>query len=98
MGKGNREYRSERSGARDAQCLPPRSYEKLESRVHRKVQALVRGGTDRKGLLTQNLAGRLLYNILAAGLAVAACGEAVRPGAVKTKPGKPQRSRKAPQR
>ncbi len=34
-------------------------------------------------------------NILAAGLAVAACGEAVRPGAVKTKPGKPQRSRKA---
>jgi putative transposase len=37
-------------------------------------------------------------NILAAGLAVAACGEAVRPGAVKTKPGKPQRSRKASQR
>ncbi len=36
-------------------------------------------------------------NILAAGLAVAACGEAVRPGAVKTKPGKPQRSRKASQ-
>ncbi len=34
-------------------------------------------------------------NVLAAGLAVAACGEAVRPGAVKTKPGKPQRSRKA---
>jgi putative transposase len=34
-------------------------------------------------------------NILAAGLAVAACGEAVRPGAVKTKPGTPQRSRKA---
>ena len=34
-------------------------------------------------------------NILAAGLAVAACGEAVRPGAVKTKPGKPQRNRKA---
>ncbi|HET8852605.1 MAG TPA: RNA-guided endonuclease TnpB family protein [Ktedonobacteraceae bacterium] len=34
-------------------------------------------------------------NILAAGLAVAACGEAVRPGAVKTKPGKPPRSRKA---
>ena len=34
-------------------------------------------------------------NILAAGLAVAACGEAVRPGAVKAKPGKPQRSRKA---
>jgi putative transposase len=32
-------------------------------------------------------------NMLAAGLAVAACGEAVRPGAVKTKPGKPQRSR-----
>ncbi len=29
-------------------------------------------------------------NILAAGLAVTACGEAVRPGAVKTKPGKPQ--------
>jgi putative transposase len=37
-------------------------------------------------------------NILAAGLAVAACGEAVRPGAVKTKPGRPQRSRKASQR
>jgi putative transposase len=34
-------------------------------------------------------------NILAVGLTVAACGEAVRPGAVKTKPGKPQRSRKA---
>src|SRR5271157_198473 len=33
-------------------------------------------------------------NILAAGLAVNACGEAVRPGAVKTKPGKPRRSRK----
>src|SRR3989454_4851772 len=33
-------------------------------------------------------------NMLAAGLAVTACGEAVRPGAVKTKPGKPQRSRK----
>ena len=37
-------------------------------------------------------------NILAAGLAVAACGEAVRPGAVKAKPGKPQRSRNASQR
>jgi putative transposase len=37
-------------------------------------------------------------NILAAGLAVAACGEAVRPGAVKTKPGKPKLSRKASQR
>jgi putative transposase len=37
-------------------------------------------------------------NILAVGLAVAACGEAVRPGAVKTKPGKPPRSRKASQR
>ena len=37
-------------------------------------------------------------NILAAGLAVAACGEAVRPGAVKTPPGKPPRSRKASQR
>ena len=34
-------------------------------------------------------------NILAAGLAVAACGEAVRPGAVKTKPGTPRRSRNA---
>jgi putative transposase len=34
-------------------------------------------------------------NILAAGLAVAACGEAVRPGAVKTKPGKPKLHRKA---
>src|SRR6266446_1300675 len=34
-------------------------------------------------------------NILAVGLTVAACGEAVRPGAVKTKPGKPPRSRKA---
>jgi putative transposase len=37
-------------------------------------------------------------NIWAAGLAVAACGEAIRPGAVKTKSGKPQRSRKASQR
>jgi putative transposase len=37
-------------------------------------------------------------NILAAGLAVTACGEAVRPAAVKTKAGKPQRSRKASQR
>jgi len=37
-------------------------------------------------------------NILAAGLAVAAYGETVRPGAVKTKPGKSQRSRKASQR
>jgi putative transposase len=37
-------------------------------------------------------------NVLAAGLAVNACGEAVRPGAVKTKSGKPQRSRKASQR
>jgi putative transposase len=36
-------------------------------------------------------------NILAAGLAVAACGEAVRPAAVKTKAGRPQRSRKASQ-
>ena len=35
-------------------------------------------------------------NVLAAGLAVAACGEAVRPGAAKAKPGKPRRSRKAP--
>ena len=34
-------------------------------------------------------------NVLAAGLAVAACGEAVRPGAVKTKPGKPKLHRKA---
>ncbi len=34
-------------------------------------------------------------NIRAAGLAVLACGEAVRPGAVKTKAGKSQRSRKA---
>jgi putative transposase len=36
-------------------------------------------------------------NVLAAGLVVAACGEAIRPGAVKTKSGKPQRSRKASQ-
>jgi len=34
-------------------------------------------------------------NVLAAGLAVSACGEAVRPGAVKTKPGTSLRSRKA---
>jgi putative transposase len=34
-------------------------------------------------------------NILSAGLAVRACGEAVRPGAVKTTPGKPLRNRKA---
>ena len=31
-------------------------------------------------------------NILSAGLAVRACGEAVRPGAVKTNSGKPQRA------
>src|SRR6266849_4617793 len=36
-------------------------------------------------------------NVLAAGLAVNACGEAVRPGAVKAKPGMPQRNRKASQ-
>jgi len=36
-------------------------------------------------------------NILAAGLAVAACGEAVRPAAVKTKAGKPPRNRNASQ-
>ncbi len=34
-------------------------------------------------------------NVLAAGLAVSACGESVRPGAVKAKPGKTQRSRKS---
>jgi putative transposase len=34
-------------------------------------------------------------NILAVGLTVNACGEAVRPGAVKTNPGKSRRSRKA---
>jgi len=34
-------------------------------------------------------------NVLAAGLAVSACGEAVRPGAVKAASGKPRRSRKA---
>jgi putative transposase len=33
-------------------------------------------------------------NVLAAGLAVAACGEAVRPGRVKAQPGTPPRSRK----
>jgi putative transposase len=37
-------------------------------------------------------------NILAAGLAVAACGEAVRPGRAKAQPGKPRRSRKPSQR
>jgi len=36
-------------------------------------------------------------NILAAGLAVAAYGEAIRPGRAKAQPGKPQRSRKASQ-
>jgi putative transposase len=34
-------------------------------------------------------------NVLAAGLAVSACGEAVRPGRAKAHSGKPQRSRKA---
>jgi putative transposase len=34
-------------------------------------------------------------NILAVGLTVNACGESIRPGAVKTKPGKTRRSRKA---
>jgi len=38
------------------------------------------------------------HNILAAGLAVTACGESVRPGAVKAKPGKTPRSRKPSQR
>src|SRR3989454_6335367 len=37
-------------------------------------------------------------NILAAGLAVAACGESVRPGRAKAQPGKTPRSRKASQR
>jgi putative transposase len=37
-------------------------------------------------------------NILAAGLAVAACGESVRPGAVKTNSGNPRRSRKPSRR
>jgi putative transposase len=37
------------------------------------------------------------YNIHAAGLAVYACGESVRPGAVKTKSGNSRRSRKAKQ-
>ncbi len=37
------------------------------------------------------------YNIHAAGLAVYACGESVRPGAVKTTPGSSRRSRKASQ-
>ncbi len=37
-------------------------------------------------------------NILAAGLAVTACGESVRPGRVKTQPGKTPRSRKSSQR
>jgi putative transposase len=37
-------------------------------------------------------------NVLAAGLAVSACGEAVRPGAVKATSGKPRRSRKASSR
>ena len=37
-------------------------------------------------------------NILAVGLTVAACGEAVRPGAVKAKPGTPKLRRKASQR
>lgn len=34
-------------------------------------------------------------NVLAAGLAVNACGESIRPGAVKANPGRTQRSRKA---
>ena len=34
-------------------------------------------------------------NVLAAGLAVAACGEAIRPGRAKARSGKPQRNRKA---
>ncbi len=38
------------------------------------------------------------HNILAAGLAVTACGESVRPGAVKAQPGKTPRSRKPSQR
>jgi putative transposase len=37
-------------------------------------------------------------NIRAAGLAVLACGEEVKPGAVKTNPGATRRSRKASQR
>src|SRR5260370_12681235 len=34
-------------------------------------------------------------NVLAAGQAVTACGESIRPGAVKTKPGSPRRTRKS---
>ena len=37
-------------------------------------------------------------NVLAAGLAVSACGESIRPGAVKAKPGNSRRSRKASRR
>jgi hypothetical protein len=48
--------------------------------------------TDKRDAL--NLANTL-YNQLELAVAVLACGEAVRPGAVKTKPGKPQRNRKA---
>ena len=35
-------------------------------------------------------------NVLVAGQAVTACGESIRPGAVKTKPGSPRRTRKPP--
>jgi putative transposase len=37
-------------------------------------------------------------NVLAAGLAVSACGESLRPGAVKAKPGNSRRSRKPSRR
>ena len=45
--------------------------------------------------VTHNRDHNAAQNVLAAGLAVSACGEAVRPGAVKTASGRTQRSRKA---
>jgi hypothetical protein len=41
-----------------------------------------------------HLVSRLPYNMVAAGQAVLACGENVRPGAVKAKSGSSQRSKK----
>jgi hypothetical protein len=46
-------------------------------------------------LILNQLKKRVRTNILTAGLAVPACGEAVRPGRVKTHAGASRRSRKA---
>ena len=62
-GKGNRKYRREWRGARDASGLSLGSDEKLESRVLGNQHARFGEGRQEK-VWKQNLAYRLLYNIL----------------------------------